>query len=313
MSSNAPALCRSEATDADLHADNLRNWQQQYDQLSDGQFFGRIDEVALGQLQIFTEHTSQALHQHCNVWPDSVWLGFAVGEQQCRINGLEVQPDQLMVRPGQCDFELITPAEFDIYGLVISQAALQQVADAQGIVLDPGAWLKPRKQWHPQRLNALRYMLQRWLTPMHTGVGGRLQQELLLNTALEVLQQQSVTERRHRSYGRRKAVVERVQAYLEANQHAPVTITELCQLTHVSRRTLQYSFDSILGISPLRFLRTSRLNGVRRVLTRAIPGEDVSISRVAGEWGFWHGGQFARDYKQLFGESPSASLARWPS
>ncbi|MEI8618536.1 helix-turn-helix domain-containing protein [Pseudoalteromonas sp. B193] len=34
----------------------------------------------------------------------------------------------------------------------------------------------------------------------------------------------------------------------------------------VSRRTLQYSFESILGINPLRFLRLTRLNNVRREL-----------------------------------------------
>ncbi len=312
MSNDAPVLCRSEATDADLHAHNLRNWQQQYDQLSDGHFFGRIDELDLAHLQVFSEHTSQALHQHCNVWPDSVWLGFAAKQQSCRINGMEVAPDQVMVRPGHCDFELVTPEGFDIFGVVISQPALLRVADSHGIELDARAWLQPRKQWQTQRLNALRYMLQRWLTPIHTGVGGRLQEELLLTTALEVLQQAPVQERRQSSYGRRKAVVERVQAYLEANSHAPVTITELCQLTHVSRRTLQYSFESILGISPARYLRATRLNGVRRVLSQAQPSDDIVISRVAAEWGFWHPGQFAHDYKQLFGENPSVTLAQSP-
>ncbi|ASP37528.1 AraC family transcriptional regulator [Bacterioplanes sanyensis] len=310
MSDNAPALCRTEASDADVHAHNLRNWQQQYDQLSDGRFYGRIDELAFEQLQIFCEYTSQALLQQCNVWPDSVWLGFAANDSECRINGERVAADQIMVRPGHCDFELTTPAEFDIYGVVISQPALLQCADTLGIELDARAWLQPRKQWQLQQLNALRYMVQRWLTPMHTGVGGRLQQELLFTTVLEVLQQPSVREQRRSSYGRRRAVVERIQAYVEAHPHAPITITELCQLTHVSRRTLQYSFEAVLNMSPQRYVRITRLNGVRRQLLLASADEGLLISRVAAEWGFWHAGQFGHDYKQLFGERPSDTLQR---
>jgi len=29
---------------------------------------------------------------------------------------------------------------------------------------------------------------------------------------------------------------------------------------------------------------------------------------VANAWGFWHMGQFARDYRRLFGELPSDTL-----
>ncbi|WP_338353092.1 hypothetical protein [Thalassolituus oleivorans] len=31
---------------------------------------------------------------------------------------------------------------------------------------------------------------------------------------------------------------------------------------------------------------------------------------VAANWGFWHPGQFAKDYKQLFGENPSETVKR---
>ena len=44
---SAPEKCISEARDADEHDHNLTNWQQEYDQLSDGSFYGRIDEVTL--------------------------------------------------------------------------------------------------------------------------------------------------------------------------------------------------------------------------------------------------------------------------
>ena len=102
--------------------------------------------------------------------------------------------------------------------------------------------------------------------------------------------------------------MDRVKGYLAEQGDAPVTMTQLCELAHVSRRTLQYSFETILGISPLRFLRVSRLNQVRRALSDASKGR--TVTDISAEWGFWHASQFAKDYKQLFGESPSNTLRR---
>jgi AraC family ethanolamine operon transcriptional activator len=85
-----------------------------------------------------------------------------------------------------------------------------------------------------------------------------------------------------------------------------VTVTQLCEIANVSRRTLQYSFESILGVSPIQYLRISRLNGVRRSLVQAQQGQ--AVSDIAAQWGFWHLSQFAKDYKQLFGETPSKTL-----
>ena len=52
-----------------------------------------------------------------------------------------------------------------------------------------------------------------------------------------------------------------------------------------------------------RYLHALRLNRARRELRLADP--DVSrVSDVANRWNFWHMGQFAADYRRLFGELP---------
>ena len=33
-----------------------------------------------------------------------------------------------------------------------------------------------------------------------------------------------------------------------------------------------------------------------------------SVADAANEWGFWHMGQFAKDYRRMFGELPSETL-----
>jgi len=62
-------------------------------------------------------------------------------------------------------------------------------------------------------------------------------------------------------------------------------------------------------VSPGRYIKTIRLNAVRRELCRA---EDprMSVYDAAARWGFWHFGHFSGDYKKLFAELPSETLNR---
>ncbi|WP_197442007.1 helix-turn-helix domain-containing protein [Thalassoglobus polymorphus] len=56
-------------------------------------------------------------------------------------------------------------------------------------------------------------------------------------------------------------------------------------------------------------LKTFRLDRVKRQLREA-DDEDLLVKQIADANGFHHLGQFCRDYRQLFGESPSESLHR---
>ncbi len=71
---------------------------------------------------------------------------------------------------------------------------------------------------------------------------------------------------------------------------------------------MNYAFKEYFGVTPKEYLQTVRLHGVRREL-QAYDGEAV-IADIANNWGFWHMGQFAADYRRMFGELPSATLLR---
>lgn len=308
QSTTATRWCVLEADDADDQAHNLKAWQQQFDQISMGQFYGRIEEVMFEHVHAFREHTSRAIRQQCNVWPNAIWMGFAADEKSCRINGQQVEKDQLMIRPGNTQFELITPEDFDIYGLVVNQDSLQLVAEKQGITIDSHALSSPLKVWESQKLNQLRHVLKDVISPTQSDIARRIQEDNLMMAMLEVLQQNAPTTEKP-SFSKRRAVVEKVTAYLDANPSKHVTITELCDLAHVSRRTLQYSFEDVLDISPVKFIRMARLNAVHRRLLQGLQ-EDETIAMVAQHWGFTHAGQFTHDYTELFGENPSITISR---
>lgn len=74
-----------------------------------------------------------------------------------------------MVRPGDTEFQLLTPQQFDIYGIVVSREVLQRVADTTQLDWHGDRPAQVRVGWSPERLQALRYAIQRLLTPTHAG------------------------------------------------------------------------------------------------------------------------------------------------
>ena len=311
-STNAPNQGRTqrEATDADQHAHNLTNWQQQYDQVSAGDFYGQLTEIQFDGLQLFQEHTSQALRQSCNTWNHSLWLGIPIdNKSRSKINGLTIEKNHIMCRPGNREFELITPNDFDIYGLVVEQDKIKEMAESQGIELDWGRLYQQGRLTLPEKtIAALRFVLNNLLADKNSQQRPVKQQyDIVMMALLESLQHSQPTKCETISFLRRQQIVEQVKEYLRLHQNSTVTINDLCSLCHVSRRTLQYSFEIILGISPLRYLRLSRLNGARREL---VSSQTESVADIAEKWGFWHLSQFTHDYKQLFNELPSVTRGK---
>jgi len=100
-----------------------------------------------------------------------------------------------------------------------------------------------------------------------------------------------------------------VRDFVRENSNRPIRLHELCLVSGLSRRGLEYLFRDLLGVKASTFLQEIRLHGVRRELLAAEPRHG-SVKRCALDWGFWHLGRFAADYHALFGEMPSATLAR---
>ena len=107
---------------------------------------------------------------------------------------------------------------------------------------------------------------------------------------------------------RRALACRRALRYAEQLDH-PISVDELAGKACVSRRLLELGFKESYDISPQRYLRRVRLNGLHRDLRRTSP-EQSTIAEAAHRWGFVELGRTAVEYRQLFGESPSTTLAR---
>lgn len=144
-------------------------------------------------------------------------------------------------------------------------------------------------------------------------LGQRCAADQLVAAARSVLKDSSPRVDTHATLGRprlpRDEVMRRIHRWLEEDRHQNPSLDDLARIGGVSDRTLHSAFLEQLGISPKRFLRLRLLNLARRELRRADP-EATRVTDVLTRIGIWEWGRFARDYRTLFGELPSATLYR---
>ncbi|WP_051831473.1 AraC family transcriptional regulator [Streptomyces violens] len=97
--------------------------------------------------------------------------------------------------------------------------------------------------------------------------------------------------------------VKRAVDAMQADPAHPFTVLELARVAGVAPRSLQAGFRQHLETTPMAYLRRLRLERAHRDLIDAGPA--VSVTEVAGRWGFTHLGRFAAAYQARYGKLPS--------
>ncbi|MFI9029176.1 AraC family transcriptional regulator [Streptomyces sp. NPDC053560] len=97
--------------------------------------------------------------------------------------------------------------------------------------------------------------------------------------------------------------VKRAVDAMQADPAHPFTVLELARIAGVAPRSLQAGFKQHLESTPMGYLRRLRLERAHHDLVRLGPA--VSVTEVAGRWGFTHLGRFAAAYRSRYGKLPS--------
>jgi AraC-like DNA-binding protein len=127
----------------------------------------------------------------------------------------------------------------------------------------------------------------------------------LISAARELRRPQtSGSDNRRRHH---EIIINRFRRVLDAQPATPLHMPEISALIGVSSRTLRLACQEQLGVSPFQYVMLRRMWSVRRALQKADPKATL-VTEVATEHGFWELGRFAVKYRQVFGETPSATL-----
>ncbi|HEF4737635.1 helix-turn-helix domain-containing protein [Burkholderia multivorans] len=317
--SEAPLLARGVTfcafTDVNEQARAFDGWDLNYTQISGGRFHGSSSILTLGGVRLLVESLDKVILQQGAVPTDR--LAFAVPlelEGHARMCGERSGRDSLHVFSSLPEFEFYSPDHHVLVNVEIEPDKLQSERLRALANSLRAKVLAPVVPMSAETAETLRTLLRHMLAASTESPGARDEDvqariELLERTVLfalsEIVQdspQATVNGRATRYW----ALVHAVQERLQDPAMCPLTIAELCVQLDMSRRTLQYAFHQALNLNPVAYLRAVRLNHVRRELRR---GE--SVTSAATRWGFWHLGNFAQDYRTMFGELPSVTTKRY--
>ncbi len=109
------------------------------------------------------------------------------------------------------------------------------------------------------------------------------------------------------SWRRRLSQAWQAADFIHANLEHPLSVTRLCREVGVSRRQLEYAFQTAFSVGPSEYVRLTRLNEARRRL-RLARAAGRTVTEVAYDTGVTHLGRFASSYRLLFGETPLQTL-----
>jgi AraC-like DNA-binding protein len=95
-------------------------------------------------------------------------------------------------------------------------------------------------------------------------------------------------------------------AYIHDHLHESLSLQRLEEVSHYSRRSLQYAFQGRVGCSPTQWIRAMRLERARRYLQQ--PQPNTSVSSIAKACGYNSVNLFTIDFQQRFHLKPSELL-----
>lgn len=135
-----------------------------------------------------------------------------------------------------------------------------------------------------------------------------VEDEIITGIALVLLEQRDDIRERDPGQIDPLEVVRKAVLCADSNPFRHITLADLCAASGVGKTTLHMCFSDLVGVSPMAFVRARRFSVARERLMNPV---DLprSVKDLSYSLGFNNGGRFAADYRKLFGERPSDTLA----
>lgn len=303
----------SHFRDIHVHAATIQHWNQDYSQLTAGSAESSLTQLTTSSCHVFLEQINQRVVQSGEAPRDKMCFALpTLVPGSIRMQGRDVVDSSLFFLEGGEEFMFHMPQGMELLSIAIDrelfEASLEQVASAKELrqlLRQPVIRVLPQRymQARSRLLKAFSAVLAHEdlasLPVCHAAL-----EQTMLDELLQLMIDPACDKQQRSTTSTRSYIVEKChRTALNEMSEAP-SVIELCQRLQVSRRTLQNSFQAVAETTPLNYLRSMRLNGVRRTLMSTRTAE-LSIGDAAARWGFYHLSHFAAEYHELFAELPS--------
>ena len=311
-------MTRIVFSDFDDFADSIRGIAGRFVPTARSQADWWVDVSTLGRVDLQELQIGGAATYAGDGTPNTLTIGIPMTDpNRIRIDGHALEDNSLIYLKRDQPFTFASRQATRWAGVTIALRGDHEQAElfnAEQVMesLDAGT----RANSDLQHLDRLRHLVNRVLAADESvrfidAAASSSAEEEVLSAVLHTIESSNATRDRHlgRPQVPRNRVIARTLAVIEAAQGKPLFIDDLCRATEVSERTLRNVFHEYFGVGPMRLLKVRQLLEIRRALLASDPSYDT-VARTAARFGVWDFSLFARNYKTLYGESPSETLRR---
>ena len=293
----------------------VKGWDLDFCQLDRGNSRAELFQYHTPHVQLGMASFSRQYHQR-GTSPAGLTFAFLEdGVQQMSWHNHDVNDSSLLVYPSRGEINCVSARGFRVYTLTYDVDVLQQLEHS----LQSGDQIKQLIGTNtaltvdPKGIRGIRHQIQYVTAQLQrnpqvlreAGLRHQIEREIprrIIHLMSSGTRLKPVASPRKRSQGLKRAI-----EFIEAAADEAITMDVLCQHCGVSDRTLEYAFRDRFGITPVAYIKATRLHRVRDFLYKR-RGTGVKITDAANHWGFWHMGQFSADYRRFFGELPSQTI-----
>jgi AraC family ethanolamine operon transcriptional activator len=305
-------VARRRYRDIEAQATSIVGHQQTYTQMTRGRFEGRLESyVVSDRAAFFVESANQSIRKQFQVLPGHLRVGFLLEGIACHGNGIPLATGDTSVNLSSTSLDLhfgethrgcwVTLAEAEVAAMMppgkerwtLAKTGRSQVRGSAAAVFQQTI------------ATAREQLFKRDLPAPGPAVVAAFERSIVSAAAWALTSAfaREAEPKRSRA-AHRTHLLRRACEVIDAKLACGLTMSRLCSIIGTSRRTLENIFIEAFGVSPYQYVRTLRLNAIRRELLSE-NNAGVSIGDIAARWGVWHFSRFAADYRDMFGKLPS--------
>ena len=238
------------------------------------------------------------------------------GTEECRINGQVARRTQIYTQGKQDGFHAAGGARQTMGIGVRRNELVETLATLRGVGPEDVLLDRAALELSPEDAIRFRYGINGILRETSgpkpgrsADVGAVDPSEAIFGLLIDAYLRTPLVRHRDDRPRQPELIVRRAEERFFASQSASISLADLCAATGVSQSALYRAFDAVCGEPPIAYFHKRRLTEARRLLTNS-PAYRGAVKHTALAAGFTEFGRFSVDYRQLFGESPSATLNR---
>lgn len=291
--------------------ESINNIDQVAIQLSRGEYTARFSHLELPNIDIIRSNTNQKVLYQGAIDKDFFYVSIADPNCRIKVNGYVIKDDNLYISaPGE-ELTAVCDAGFSGYHLTINSKLLMKAIGEEHFNIVTPKVPSLREIAFPEAIDFIKNLVSMlnnafYFNGYHSPVS-------LLDLEDNILRQFILlfNEETHEldcikpSYNKRLAIVRRAVEYILSTKNYYISIGELSTQSFCSRRTLEYSFSEIMGVSPKEYTQLLRVHNIRYDL---YTDSSTQVSEILKRHGVVNNGRFSKLYKNIFHEFPKETI-----